>query len=81
MLHNLYYTSCLLYAATPPLSIPRAAAAFKSGTPVWRAAFRLCRGERDPDLRALPHLAFELDDAMVVLHGVLYDGQAQPRAA
>ena len=45
------------------------------------AAFSLCQGKRDADLRALPHLAFELDGAVVILHGVLHDGQAQSRAA
>ena len=37
--------------------------------------------EADGDLRALADLAFERDRAMVVRHGVLDDGQPQPRAA
>ena len=37
--------------------------------------------EVDGDLRALADLAFERDRAMVVRHGVLDDGQPQPRAA
>ena len=38
-------------------------------------------GEGDPDDSPLTGLAGEADVAVVILHGVLHDGEAQPRAA